>query len=341
MKKKINDVCKIISEKINSDLLDNNSYISTENMLPNFQGICSATSLPKGNVTSFKINDILLSNIRPYFKKIWFSKFDGGCSNDVIVLRANNNIILNKYLYYSLTNDGFINYYVASCKGTKMPRGNKDALLDWQINVPSINDQQHIVNTIGTIDDLIENKQQIIDRLKDISTLIYKQYKEKDFNSQLSLDECCIIKTGKLNADQADENGKYLFFTCGKDDLYINEYAFDCKAIIISGNGEIAVKYYEGKFNAYQRTYVLEPSKYFYLFLKECELNIEDLKMNSQGSVIKFITKVMLEKINIPINKEANKLNKEIQSIYNYISNLNKEINKLKQNKSTLLTKYF
>lgn len=149
MKKKINDVCKIISEKINSDLLDNNSYISTENMLLNFQGICSATSLPKGNVTSFKINDILLSNIRPYFKKIWFSKFDGGCSNDVIVLRANNNIILNKYLYYSLTNDGFINYYVASCKGTKMPRGNKDALLDWQINVPSINEQQHIVNTIS------------------------------------------------------------------------------------------------------------------------------------------------------------------------------------------------
>ena len=148
MKKKINNVCKIISEKINSDLLNSDNYISTENMLPNFGGICSASSLPKGNVTSFKVNDILLSNIRPYFKKIWFSKFDGGCSNDVLVLRANNNIVMNKYLYYSLTNDNFINYYVASCKGTKMPRGNKDALLDWQINVPDLCEQQHIVNIV-------------------------------------------------------------------------------------------------------------------------------------------------------------------------------------------------
>ena len=149
MNYKINDVCKIINEKINSDLLNNNNYISTENMLPNFGGICCSTSLPKGNVTHFKINDVLISNIRPYFKKIWFSKFDGGCSNDVLVLHANNNIIIDKYLYYSLTNDNFINYYVVSCKGTKMPRGNKDALLDWQIYVPSINEQQHIVNTIS------------------------------------------------------------------------------------------------------------------------------------------------------------------------------------------------
>lgn len=148
MNYKINDICKIINEKINSEFLNSNIYISTENMLSNFGGVCNATSLPKGNVTSFKVNDILLSNIRPYFKKIWFSKFNGGCSNDVIVLRANNNIILNQYLYYSLTNDDFINYYVASCKGTKMPRGNKDALLDWQINVPAINEQQHIVNIV-------------------------------------------------------------------------------------------------------------------------------------------------------------------------------------------------
>ena len=198
MKKKINDVCKIIAEKINSDLLNSSNYISTENMLPNFGGICSASSLPKGNVTSFIVNDILLSNIRPYFKKIWFSKFDGGCSNDVLVLRANNNIIMNKYLFYSLTNDNFINYYVASCKGTKMPRGNKDALLDWQINVPSLSEQHHIVNTIGSIDDLIENYQKQADKICDILKQSLNKYNDyiaiADYNPN-------IIKSGINNFD--------------------------------------------------------------------------------------------------------------------------------------------
>ena len=149
MKKKINDVCKIVSEKINSNLLNRDNYISTENMISNYGGTVSATSIPKSNVTSFNKNDILISNIRPYFKKIWFSKCNGGCSSDVIVLRANRNLILDKYLNYSLTNDNFINYSVSSCKGTKMPRGNKDALLDYQINIPPLNVQQHIVNTIS------------------------------------------------------------------------------------------------------------------------------------------------------------------------------------------------
>ena len=211
MKKKINNVCKIISEKINSDLLNSDNYISTENMLPNFGGICSASSLPKGNVTSFKVNDILLSNIRPYFKKIWFSKFDGGCSNDVLVLRANNNIVMNKYLYYSLTNDNFINYYVASCKGTKMPRGNKDALLDWQINVPDLCEQQHIVNTIGSVDDLIENYQKQADKICDILRQSLNKYNEyvtiSEYNPYIIKSGIKMFDNEKTYLDTSSING--------------------------------------------------------------------------------------------------------------------------------------
>ena len=148
MEKKINDICKILTEKINSASLSESNYISTENMLPNFEGITIATSIPKGNVTYFKKDDILLSNIRPYFKKVWHAKFDGGCSNDVIVIRPNSESVLPKFLFYAIANEKFIKYYNSSCKGTKMPRGNKEALLDWSIKLPTREEQQHIINII-------------------------------------------------------------------------------------------------------------------------------------------------------------------------------------------------
>lgn len=146
MEKKISEISTIILEKINGSSLTKENYISTENMLPNFGGVTYASSIPSGNVSHFNKDDILISNIRPYFKKIWFSNKSGGCSNDVIILRADSKIVFPKYLFYALNNDEFINYYVSSCKGTKMPRGNKDALLEWRMNVPSFNNQQHIVN---------------------------------------------------------------------------------------------------------------------------------------------------------------------------------------------------
>ena len=198
-----------------------------------------------------------------------------------------------------------------------------------------------IVNTIGSVDDLIENYQRINDKLKQLSTQLYQLYLNNKFDKFVFLKDFCNIKTGKLNADAAVINGAYPFFTCGQNDLLINDYTFDCKAIIIAGNGEINCKFYEGKFNAYQRTYVLEPNQYFYLFLKQCELNIDDLKNNSQGSVIKFITKPMLEKISIPINEQANSINIKLEIIYKNILKNNSMINKLKEIKSKLLEKYF
>ena len=148
MIKTIKEVTIIVSDKIESKLLTPITYISTENMLPNFGGITESSISFKGKCTSFKKNDIILSNIRPYFKKLWYSTFDGGCSNDCIVLRTNNDCVESKFLYYCLCNDNFFSHYVASSKGTKMPRGDKESLLKWKINIPSIVKQQHIVDIV-------------------------------------------------------------------------------------------------------------------------------------------------------------------------------------------------
>ncbi len=189
---------------------------------------------------------------------------------------------------------------------------------------------------------MIEFNNKIIDRLHVFSDLIYQNYLINTANTSFAmLGDYCEIKTGKLNAEASSINGKYPFFTCGKDELRIDDYAFDCKAIIIAGNGEISCKYYEGKFNAYQRTYVLSPTQYFYLFQKACEFGINDLVINSQGSVIKFITKGMLEVISIPLNNETITTNQKLAKLYNLIFKYKKKNNKLKQVKQNLLSKYF
>ena len=270
-----------------------------------------------------------------------FLKIDTYINQSIVAVRCNPNYVIDKYLFYNLYSRYDEMRLLSDSSSTRGSITTK-MISDMNITLPSLDEQQHIVNTIGTIDDLIEKNGQIIDKLHNFSDLIYHEYSMNDLNHDVvKLGDYCEIKTGKLNADASCENGKYPFFTCGKDELLIDDFAFDCKAIIIAGNGEISCKYYDGKFNAYQRTYVLSPNKYFYLFQKACEFGINDLIINSQGSVIKFITKGMLESISFPLNEQVELTNLKLESIYNLIFKYRKMNEKLKEIKQLLLSKYF
>lgn len=136
--KQIKDIAKYCTNKISLKDLTLENYISTENMLPEKKGIEKASSLPKVNsVPAFRKGNILVSNIRPYFKKIWLSSFDGGHSNDVL-----NFEVLEKeteeYLYNLIYLDSFFDQMMASSKGSKMPRGDKKAIMDFQIVTSSV-----------------------------------------------------------------------------------------------------------------------------------------------------------------------------------------------------------
>src|SRR3989338_3373921 len=105
--KELKDVASYISNKVNINEFNLTNFISTENMLPNLGGINEASSLPKtGKFNKFNVKDILFSNIRTYFKKLWLAKFNGACSNDVLVIRKKSNMN-NKYIYYYLSQDKF------------------------------------------------------------------------------------------------------------------------------------------------------------------------------------------------------------------------------------------
>ena len=155
MKSKLSDICFYAKGKVNVSGLTDADYISTENMLPNKWGITTASSLPSTIQTqAYKKDDVLVSNIRPYFKKIWFADFDGGCSNDVLVFRAKEGTDA-RFLYYVLADDAFFDYSTATSKGTKMPRGDKTAIMQYEVPHFDLPIQKKIAEILADIDDKI------------------------------------------------------------------------------------------------------------------------------------------------------------------------------------------
>ena len=159
---KLGEVVIPVKDRIETSCLDSASYISTENMLPDKAGVTLSSGVPSGNAVMFKNDDILISNIRPYFKKIWRANRDGGCSADVICLRASN-AVDPLFLYYLLSQDLFFDYVMQGAKGTKMPRGDRNQIMHWPVLIPSKNDQHKIASILSALDDKIEVNRRIND----------------------------------------------------------------------------------------------------------------------------------------------------------------------------------
>lgn len=165
MKYNLSDICNYAKGKTDVSILDEYTYISTENMVPNKGGITRASSLPTVSQTqSFLTGDVLVSNIRPYFKKIWFAEFDGGCSNDVLVFRTKGGVS-KRFLYYLLADDAFFDYSMATSKGTKMPRGDKDAIMRYEVPQYSYGVQEKIARILEVLDQRIQLNREINDNL--------------------------------------------------------------------------------------------------------------------------------------------------------------------------------
>lgn len=131
------DICDYSKEKTLVSQLTLDNYYSTENMLAEKGGFVQSSNLPTTvQTTRCNPGDILVSNIRPYFKKIVYCLSDGGCSTDVLCLTPKERN-LSAYLFYTLYADKFFDYMVAGSKGTKMPRGDKQQIMTYPIHVPS------------------------------------------------------------------------------------------------------------------------------------------------------------------------------------------------------------
>ena len=150
----LSKICKYTTSRIDSASLNVDNYISTENMMQNRGGVISASKVPPEKAVEFMPGDILLSNIRPYFKKIWLADRSGGCSSDVLCIRALEGTD-SVYLYYLLSQDSFFDYVMSGAKGSKMPRGDKNQIMKWEVDLPDIDEQRRLGQMLKSFDDKI------------------------------------------------------------------------------------------------------------------------------------------------------------------------------------------
>lgn len=162
----LGDVANFVKEKVPLERVALENYVSTENILPGYSGVAKASKLPTtGSVTRYRPNDTLVSNIRPYLKKVWVADKEGGASNDVIVIRAKQSL-LPQYLSCLLKNDAFIDYVMTGAKGVKMPRGDVGSMKAYPTLYPSIAEQQKIADCLSSLDELITAQGHKVDALK-------------------------------------------------------------------------------------------------------------------------------------------------------------------------------
>jgi len=225
------------------------------------------------------------------------------------------------------------------------------------IKLPPLETQRKIAKVLGAIDDKIELNNSINKNLEQQAQAIFKSWfidfepfggiKPDDWEIR-TLDEFCNIFTGRKNANEFDENGRNKFFTCGPNPLTINSFIYDGKAIIISGNGAYTgrTRFYEGKFDLYQRTYACTPldkehEDFIYLFYIIVK-NVLQRKImgGTHGSAIPYIVMNDIAKFEINYNARIfESLSKIIKSIVNQILHYEEENEQLTQLRDTLLPK--
>lgn len=172
---KLNDIAYFVEDKISSENIKLDQYVTTDSLLQNKKGRTFAQNLPpqKCSLVHFKKGDVLLGNIRPYLKKIWYANIEGGCSQDVLVLRAKNNLE-SKFLYALLMQDSFFDYEMKATKGSKMPRGDKSHI----INFPclDLNNKTEIGKLLSTLDDKIALNRRMNAKLEQMAKRLYDHW---------------------------------------------------------------------------------------------------------------------------------------------------------------------
>ena len=160
------DISIFVREKMSLNELAMETYVSTENLLPDYGGVTGIFGLPtSGSFTKYREADILVSNIRPYLKKVWVSDRSGGSSNDVVVIRATSKL-MSSFLAFQLKKDDFIAYVMRGAKGVKMPRGDIFLMKEYPLAFPTNEEQQKIAACLSSLDELISAQSQRLDALK-------------------------------------------------------------------------------------------------------------------------------------------------------------------------------
>ena len=340
MKCKLSDICAFRKGKVRVSSLTAKTYISTENMMPNKGGITEATSLPTMELTQeYKKGDILVSNIRPYFKKIWQAKYDGGCSNDVLVFQGNANIDKN-FLYYVLSDDAFFAYSMATSKGTKMPRGDKTSIMQYNVPALDMDAQKRIANILKPLDEKIELNNAINDNLEQQAKALYKDWflDFSPFSSDGTLPEGWRIGTvgdiiqlhdSKRVPLSGTERGKMakLYPYYGATSLmdYVDNYLFDGIYLLLGEDGTVVdnlglpiLQYVYGRFWVNNHAHIITGKEGFSVEELYLLFSLTNIKSIVTGAVQQKVSQQNLKKVPaiIPSSAVLSSFDELIQPIF-------------------------
>lgn len=303
-RKALSEVCKIDKSQGNHKGLPYVGMEDVESHTGRFLGTLDPQPVKS---STFKFNDghVLYGRLRPYLNKVLVPDFSGHCSTEIFPLKPNPELD-KSFVFYWLTMGNTVEQINRTCTGARMPRANMNEVMTFQIPLPSLPEQKRIVaildEAFSGIDAAIANTEKNRANAREL----FESYLNVLSFEKQPLGSLVEIKTGKLNANAAVEGGEYPFFTCSREVYEIDSYAFDCEAILLSGNnasGDFNVKHYNGKFNAYQRTYVItirdsNKLRYRYLYYQMIK-SLKELKSSSVGVGTKFLKLGMIE--NLPI----------------------------------------
>lgn len=319
-------------------------------------------------------NDILYSTVRPNLEHYVFIKEDleanTVASTGFVVITPKKGFVDPYYLHCLITRPQYTQYLsqIAEQAVSTYPTITPNVMADLELTLPPLSEQKRIANILSSFDNKIEILKKENKILEDIAQNIFKEWfvkynfpnkdgkPYKDNGGQMidselgpipegwrvgKLGEYFPVTTGKRNANHARENGEYMFFTCSQDNLLCDEYSFNNGALLLAGNGDFNIKWYKGKFDAYQRTYVLIPYNqeqlgYLFFLMKHY---LSDIIIGNRGSVISFITKGMIEDFTvfIPNEKIEKQANKVFSSIIQQQAQNDTKINVLTKTKNTLI----
>lgn len=366
MTSELSTLCSYAKGKVSVDTLSKRNYVSTENMMPNKGGIVDAGALPSAQYTQQYIkDDILVSNIRPYFKKIWMADDDGGCSNDVLVFRADRGCD-STFLYYILANDAFFNYASATSKGTKMPRGDKTAIMQYKVPCFNYETQLRIGKLLRSIDDRIAVNKKINDNLQQQLFSLYENMATASpCLKEYTLSNLCDFQEGYVNPPQThpeyfdgevkwlravDINESFIIETsrtltkAGFESAKKSALLFEPNTIAISKSGTIGRLGIIADYMCGNRAVInIAPHDtnmlaFIYCFLKSKQREFPDMAV---GSVQKNLYVSLLEplSVSIPDNESLTAFNAVGASILGMIHNNCVENTDLANLRDTILPK--
>lgn len=251
-----------------------------------------------------KQDDIIYSSVRPnqlHYGYITNPQENLVVSTGFVTITCNKELLCPKFLYYYLIQSQITEYLhsVAEASTSAYPSLKPSDIEALDIEIPSLDIQHSIASILSSLDDEIDLLHCENATLEKLAETLFRQWfveEAKEEWEEGKLGDYFDVKTGKKDANFSVENGSFPFFTCSKQTLFAPSYSFEGSAILLAGNGDFNVKRYVGKFEAYQRTYVLIPynEKYFnflYIFIK---YYLDELTGGHRGSVISFITKGMI-----------------------------------------------